>query len=104
MNTLISIGLIALWVCIATWADMCFKSASNLFSREFAMSLSSYIATAPLAFATFRYASWGYIFIVWSAGALLLSMAIGLLVYDEPMTTRRMIAAALVLGAIPLAE
>jgi hypothetical protein len=96
--------LVFAWVAGATFADMRFKAAREILSIDFALGFAGYAAMSFIAIATFRHASWGWIFIVWNVVSLAVGLALALAVYHEPMTLRRILATLLLLAAIFLAE
>ena len=104
LNTLIAVLLIALWVAVATFADMRFKEAQSIHSIEFLSGVVGYGVTCFLAIATFRYATFGWIFLVWGTMSLALGLGIATSYYHEPLTTRRLLTAGLLAGAMFLAE
>lgn len=103
-NTLIAVGLILVWVGIATYADTLFKGAPVITSTQFAGGLALYITSAFLAFWTLRLQKWGWIVIIWNSASLALSLFLSVAMFSEPFTIRRRVAGALVLVAILIAE
>ncbi|MHB8272692.1 hypothetical protein [Bradyrhizobium sp.] len=104
LNTIIALLLVAVWVAVATFADMRFKEAQSIFSTEFLFGVAGYGVTCFLAIATFRYATFGWIFLVWNSMSLALGLGLATSYYHEPLTTRRLITAGLLAGAMFLAE
>lgn len=104
MNTLVAVLLIAIWVSVATFADMRFKEATTVLSVEFLFGVLGYGATCFLAILTFRYGTFGWVFLVWGIMSLALGLGLATSYYHEPLTTRRLLTAGLLAGAMFLAE
>lgn len=100
----VTLLLIVLWVAIATYGDTLFKRAAGLFTPAFAAGFCCYAAASFFALATFRRQQWGWIIIFWNSISLGLSLALSVWLYREPFTVRRAIAAALLAGAMLLAN
>lgn len=96
--------LVFIGVAFSIFADIKFKSARDLLSFDFALGMAGYIGCGFVAYATFRMAGWGWLFIVWSMLSLSAGLAFSVFYYGEPFTTRRMISSAMLLIAIALAE
>lgn len=104
MNTALAIGLVLVWVGIATYGDTLFKSAPSLSSGLFLAAAGCYLVTSFFAFWTFRLQQWGWIILLWNSVSLALSLLLSVVMFGEPFTIRRRIAAVLVLAAILLTE
>ncbi len=63
-----------------------------------------YASTSFFALRAFKAQQWGWVTITWNALQLAVSLFLSFAVFSEPFTTRRRIAALLVLGAILLSE
>jgi multidrug transporter EmrE-like cation transporter len=99
-----SLLLVLLWVLVATYGDICFKQAATIASLSFAQGFVSYAACSFLALAAFQRQQWGWVFIVWNCLSLVLSMVLSVLLFQEELTSRRLVATVLVCVAILLAE
>lgn len=104
MTSLLAIALIVVWVGIATYGDTLFKSSTSLDSGRFVAASACYLATSFFAFWTFKLQQWGWIILLWNSLSLALSLALSVMVFGEPFTIRRRLAAAFVLAAILLTE
>jgi len=104
MTTLFAVTLILPWVGIATYGDTLFKSAPSLTSGKFVAASASYFVTSFFAFWTFKLQQWGWIILLWNSLSLALSLFLSVVMFEEPFTLRRRIAAAFVLAAILLTE
>lgn len=62
-----------------------------------------YATTALLVATAFRLSQFGELFIIWEAGTVLGGLLIAALIFGEPFTTRRVLAASFALAAILLA-
>jgi multidrug transporter EmrE-like cation transporter len=104
VKELVGLCLVLLWVAIATYGDVCFKTAGGFHSWRFLIGALCYLSTSIIAVTTFNRQQWGWIFIVWSCLALALGIWLSVVLYHEPFTMRRAIAAVLVVVALFLAE
>ena len=104
MNALVALILVAIWVSVATFADVKFKEAPSILSTEFMMGVLGYGATCFIAIATFRYATFGWVFLVWGIMSLAVGLGLATSYYHEPLTTRRLLTAGLLASAMFLAE
>jgi multidrug transporter EmrE-like cation transporter len=97
-----SFGIVFLWVALATFADICFTTATRFTSADFLAGLLCYALTAFLASIAFHRQQWGWIIIVWSCFSFVLAMLLSVLLFREPFTFKRGLASAFVLLAILL--
>ena len=98
----ISLLLVCTWVAVATFADMRFKAASGVWTFDFWIAFISYALCSFAALATFRRQSWGWIILMWNVLSLGLSLILSVVLYREPFTRHRMVAALLLFGAFML--
>lgn len=104
MTTIVALLGILLWVAIATYADILFKSAPSLDSARFVAAAFCYASTSFLAFYMFKLRQWGWICLLWSSAALGLSLFLSVVMFHEPFSLRRRVAAACIITAILLTE
>ena len=104
MTTLLALTLILIWVGIATYGDTLFKTATSVTSGKFVVGSATYFATSFFAFWTFKLQKFGWIILLWNSLSLALSLFLSVVMFGEPFTLRRRIAAALILAAILLTE
>jgi len=104
LTNALAIGLVVLWVGIATYGDTLFKSAPSLLSAQFAAAALTYFISSFFAFWTFKLQQWGWIILLWNSLSLALSLFLSVAMFAVPFTIRRRISAALVLAAILLTE
>jgi hypothetical protein len=100
----LAVFLILVWVAICTYGDMLFKRAPSIASWDFTAAAVTYLLSSFVAFWTFRLQQWGWIAILWSSTSLTASLFLSVVMFGEPFTIRRRVAAALILAAIFLTE
>jgi multidrug transporter EmrE-like cation transporter len=95
-------ALIASGVGATVIADMFLKRGAPLNSRSVAIGAALYALVAiPVALA-YREISFNALFIIWEGLTILVGLAIGILWFHEPMTTRTVIAALFAIAAMAL--
>lgn len=99
-----AVGIIVVWVCLATYGDTLFKSAPSIVSLRFAGGAMSYLLSSVLAFWGFKLKQWGWTILLWNSISLGLSLFLSVVLFGEPFTIRRKLATALVVAALLLAE
>lgn len=98
----ISLILVLVWVAVATFADTRFKAASGVWTFDFWIAFASYALCSFAALATFRRQSWGWIILMWNVLSLALSLVLSVVLYREPFTRHRVVAALMLFGAFLL--
>lgn len=98
----ISLILMLAWVAVATFADTRFKAASGVWTVSFAVAFASYALTSFIALVAFRRQSWGWIILIWNTLSLALSLVLSVILYREPFTTHRLVAALMLFGSFLL--
>ena len=92
------------WVGIATYADVCFKNATGIQTRNFLIGFLCYALTTFFAIAAFKRQEFGWIIIVWNCLSLAISLVLSVAIFREHFTLRRGVASILIAIAIILAE
>lgn len=101
---LMAVALIVVWVSLATYGDTLFKSAHSIASLRFVGGAMTYLLSSFLAFWGFKLKQWGWTILLWNSISLGLSLLLSVVLFGEPFTIRRKLAAALVVAALLLAE
>ena len=99
-----SLAVVFAWVALATYADVCFKTAAGAFGTDFFLGLLCYMLTGFLALAAFNRQQWGWVFILWNCASLVLGMVLSVALFREPFTIKRVAASFFVLVAILLSD
>lgn len=103
-DTAKALGLVLAWVIVAILGDMQFKASQSLASWKFVLAFVCYCSTSFIAFWTYKLQQWGWICLMWSIASLAVGLLLSIVLYGEPFTIRRRIAAALILTAILVTE
>jgi drug/metabolite transporter (DMT)-like permease len=98
----ISLLLVFSWVVVATFADTRFKAAAGVLTTDFWIGFASYAICSFGAIMAFRRASWGWIILIWNVLSLALSLFLSVVLYGEPLTRHRLVAALMLFGAFLL--
>lgn len=93
-----------IWVAIATAADYFFKFAPAIKSSEFLYGTMLYAICGYFAFTTFHDKSWSWVILMWNTVSLILSLILSVIVFHEPFTVRKLIAATALLIAVFMVE
>ena len=100
----VPILLVVFWVAIGTWADTLLKQSMFLASWRFVVGATVYSSCSLLAFWTYRVQGFGWVVLFWNSLSLAVSLLLSVIMFGEPFTLRRRLAAALILAAILLTE
>jgi drug/metabolite transporter (DMT)-like permease len=96
--------LVLLWVVLSSIADILFKTSTIPLSWRTLTGAAIYLGCSFFAYWTFKMQSFGWVLLGFNACQVIVSLIIAMVLFGEPFTIRRGIAATLILAAMFLIE